>query len=99
MKPTAYLINTARGAVVKQDDLVAALVDGTIAGAGLDVQDPEPPAPGSPLYTLENVILTPHIGWKREESRQRLMDTVAGNISAYLAGSPVNVVGGAGGAP
>ena len=93
MKPTAYLINTARGAVINQDDLIVALSDGTIAGAGLDVQDPEPPEPGSPLYTLENVILTPHIGWKREESRQRLMDTVAGNISAFLAGSPVNVVG------
>ena len=62
----------------------------------MDVQDPEPPVPGSPLYTLENVILTPHVGWKREESRQRLMDTVAGNITAYLSGKPVNVVGGAG---
>lgn len=97
MKPTAYIINTARGAVIKQDDLIAALTDGTIAGAALDVQDPEPPAAGSPLYTLENVMLTPHIGWKREESRQRLMDTVAGNIRAFLAGSPVNVVGGPGG--
>jgi glycerate dehydrogenase len=94
MKPTAYLVNTARGPVINQDDLIAALTDGTIAGAGLDVQDPEPPVAGSPLYTLENVILTPHIGWKREESRQRLMDTVAENIRAFLAGNPVNVVGG-----
>lgn len=62
MKSSAYVINTSRGPVINQDDLIAALMDGTIAGAGLDVQDPEPPVPGSPLYMLENVILTPHIG-------------------------------------
>lgn len=92
MKPTAYIINTARGAVIKEDDLIQALSDGVIAGAGLDVQDPEPPVADSPLYTLGNVILTPHIGWKRLETRQRLMDLTAGNISAYLTGSPTNVV-------
>mmetsp|Transcript_37847 Transcript_37847/g.60693 ORF Transcript_37847/g.60693 Transcript_37847/m.60693 type:complete len:329 (-) Transcript_37847:20-1006(-) len=98
MKPSAYLINTSRGPVVNQDDLIAALTDGTIAGAGLDVQDPEPPVAGSPLYSLENVILTPHIGWKRAETRQRLMDAVAENIKAFLAGSATNVVGGVGAA-
>jgi len=66
MKPTAYVINTARGGVIKQDDLIAALQNGVIAGAGLDVQDPEPPEEGSPLYKMDNVILTPHIGWKRQ---------------------------------
>ena len=93
MKPTAYLINTARGAIIKEDDLVDALRSGTIAGAGLDVQDPEPPADNSPLYSMDNVLLTPHIGWKRLETRQRLMDIVADNISAFVSGSPVNLVG------
>lgn len=92
MKPSAYIINTARGAVIKEEDLIEALQAGAIAGAGLDVQDPEPPSPDSPLYTLENVILTPHIGWKRLETRQRLMDLTAGNISAFLEGSATNVV-------
>jgi glycerate dehydrogenase len=92
MKPSAFLINTARGAIVREADLIEALQRGTIAGAGLDVQDPEPPAPESPLYTLENVILTPHIGWKRLETRQRLMDIVAGNVAAFIGGRPVNLV-------
>jgi len=93
MKPTAFIINTGRGALIKEDDLIAALKAGTIAGAGLDVQDQEPPVADSPLYTLENVILTPHIGWKRLETRQRLMDIVADNVASFLKGSPVNVVG------
>mmetsp|Transcript_153837 Transcript_153837/g.294956 ORF Transcript_153837/g.294956 Transcript_153837/m.294956 type:complete len:372 (-) Transcript_153837:102-1217(-) len=92
MKPTAFIINTARGPVIKEDDLIAALKAGTIAGAGLDVQDVEPPPMDSPLYTMESVILTPHIGWKRLETRQRLMDIVADNVAAFLSGSPVNVV-------
>lgn len=92
MKPTAFLLNTGRGPLIKEDDLIEALKAGTIAGAGLDVQDPEPPIADSPLYTLENVILTPHIGWKRVETRQRLMDIVADNVAAFLKGSPVNVV-------
>mmetsp|Transcript_96896 Transcript_96896/g.289451 ORF Transcript_96896/g.289451 Transcript_96896/m.289451 type:complete len:315 (+) Transcript_96896:76-1020(+) len=92
MKPTAYLVNTGRGALINEVDLIEVLKSGTIAGAALDVQDPEPPAPDSPLYTLENVILTPHIGWKRLETRQRLMDIVADNVQAFLGGAPVNVV-------
>ena len=92
MKPTAYVINTARGAVINETDLVNALRAGTIAGAGLDVQEVEPPVEGSPLYDLENVMLTPHVGWKRLETRQRLMDLVADNVAAYKAGAPVNVV-------
>eukprot|EP00401_Gymnodinium_catenatum_P042278 CAMPEP_0117538392 /NCGR_PEP_ID=MMETSP0784-20121206/42456_1 /TAXON_ID=39447 /ORGANISM="" /LENGTH=424 /DNA_ID=CAMNT_0005335007 /DNA_START=42 /DNA_END=1316 /DNA_ORIENTATION=+ len=92
MKPTAFLINTGRGPLIKEDDLIKALESGTIAGAGLDVQDPEPPVAGSPLYKLENVILTPHIGWKRLESRQRLIGIIANNINAYIQGNPTNVV-------
>ena len=92
MKPSSYLINTARGAVINETDLLNALKKKTIAGAALDVQDPEPPDVHSELYELENVILTPHIGWKRLETRQRLIDTVAENVTAYLAGTPANVV-------
>lgn len=92
MKPTAYLINTGRGSLIKEPELIEALQNKTIAGAGLDVQETEPPAADNPLYSLENVILTPHIGWKRLETRQRLMDIVADNLTAYLSGKPVNVV-------
>ena len=58
----------------------------------LDVQENEPPADDSPLYTLENVYLTPHIGWKRVETRQRLVDMVAANVEAFLRGEPINVI-------
>lgn len=92
MKPTAFLINTGRGALIKEDELIEILREKKIAGAGLDVQETEPPVTGSPLYELDNVILTPHIGWKRLETRQRLMDIVTDNLAAFLKGSPVNVV-------
>lgn len=92
MKPTAHIINTSRGGLINEADLVEALVKGTIAGAALDVQDPEPPALDNPLFTMENVIMTPHIGWKRIESRQRLIQLTAENIAAFTQGTPVNVV-------
>ncbi|MDF2858215.1 MAG: Glyoxylate reductase, partial [Neobacillus sp.] len=62
MKPSAFIINTSRGPVINEPDLIEALKNKTIAGAGLDVQDPEPPELDNPLFTMENVILTPHIG-------------------------------------
>ena len=92
MKRSAYLINTARGAIVDEAALVAALRGGALAGAALDVQDPEPPAAGSPLYSLPNVVLTPHIGWKRLETRQRLVDVVATNVKLFVEGTPQNLV-------
>ena len=92
MKPTAFLINTSRGALVDEPALIEALENHVIAGAGLDVQETEPPAADNPLYTLDNVILTPHMGWKGLETRQRLVSILDGNIKAYLNGNPVNVV-------
>ena len=90
MKPTAFLINTARGALIDEPALIKALQSGQIAGAGLDVQQTEPPAEDSPLYTLENVVLTPHMGWRGLETRRRLVSMVGENIRAFCAGSPIN---------
>lgn len=92
MKPTGFVINTSRGPLIHEPALIEALSRGTIAGAGLDVQEQEPPEPGSPLYSLENLILTPHIGWKRLETRQRLISLTAANIAAFIKGAPVNIV-------
>ena len=92
MKPTAYIVNTSRGALIKEADLIEALQQGRLAGAALDVQDPEPPALDNPLFAMDNVIMTPHIGWRRYESRQRLVDLVAENIKAFIDGKAVNVV-------
>ncbi|MFT9496082.1 NAD(P)-dependent oxidoreductase [Anaerosolibacter sp.] len=92
MKPTAFIINTSRGPVINELDLIEALKNKTIAGAGLDVQDPEPPALDNPLFTMNNVILTPHIGWKCFESRQRLIELLACNIQSFMQGSPINIV-------
>lgn len=92
MKPTAHIINTSRGGLINEADLIQALRKGTISGAALDVQDPEPPSLDNPLFEMKNVILTPHIGWKRIESRQRLIQLTAENISSFVKGTPVNVV-------
>lgn len=93
MKPTAFLINTSRGALIDESALIEALQQHKIAGAGLDVQETEPPAMDSPLYTLDNIVLTPHMGWKGLETRKRLLDLLARNIRAFVQGNPVNVVG------
>ena len=93
MKPTAFLINTSRGALIDEMALIKALQAHEIAGAGLDVQEQEPPADNNPLYTMPNVILTPHMGWKGMETRQRLVSIIADDIHQFMAGTPVNVVG------
>lgn len=92
MKPSAFIINTSRGALIDEAALIEALKNGKIAGAGLDVQETEPPKENSPLYTMENVLLTPHMGWKGLETRKRLVSILADNIKNFLAGNPKNVV-------
>ena len=92
MKPTAYLINTARGPIVDEAALVQALQTRTIAGAGLDVFDQEPLPPGHPLTLLDNTLLVPHIGYvTREQYQVRYRDTVE-NVAAYLRGEPLRVL-------
>lgn len=92
MKPTAFLINTGRGSLIDEKALIKALQEGTIAGAGLDVQEEEPPVSDNPLYAMENVILTPHMGWKGLETRQRLVRIIADDVKAFFKGQPINVV-------
>lgn len=92
MKPTAYLLNTARGQLVDEAALAAALNTGVIAGAGLDVLSAEPPPAGNPLLQAKNCIITPHIAWGTKEARLRVLDITAKNIQAFLDGHPVNVV-------
>ena len=92
MKSSAIIINTGRGALINEADLCEALAAKCIAGAGLDVQEVEPPAEDSPLYTLDNVIITPHMGWKGLETRQRLVGIIRDNVQAFFKGEPINVV-------
>ncbi|ANZ60639.1 2-hydroxyacid dehydrogenase [Secundilactobacillus paracollinoides] len=92
MKPTAFLINTARGGLIDQDVLITALQQHEIAGAGLDVQEVEPLPDDSPLFQLPNVIVTPHIGWRGLETRQRLLQIINDNVTAFLDGKPINRV-------
>lgn len=96
MKPGARLINTGRGALVQEADLAHALVSGHLAGAGLDVLSVEPPAADHPLLTAPNCLITPHVAWATRQARQRLIDAVAANVAAILAGAPQNVVNGLG---
>lgn len=92
MKPTAFLINTARGGIVREEDLAEALNSGRLAGAGLDVLDKEPMSPDTPLRNAKNCLITPHIAWSPLETRERLIGIVAENLEAFLAGKPKNQV-------
>lgn len=94
MKPTAFLINTARGGIVNEKDLAACLKRKGIAGAAFDVLTKEPPTEGNPLLdpSISNLLLTPHIGWASFEARCRLLAVLRDNIQAFLQGSPQNLV-------
>lgn len=92
MKPTAFLLNTSRGPVINEADLAAALNEGVLAGAGLDVLSVEPPSADNPLLKAKNCLITPHIAWATKEARTRMMDLVEKNLASYLDGNPVNIV-------
>jgi D-3-phosphoglycerate dehydrogenase len=92
MKPSAIFINTARGAIVSERDLVDALQARRIAGAGLDVFANEPLQPNSPFYTLPNVVLTPHAAGITPEATEAGLDLAIENVFSFLAGEPMNVV-------
>lgn len=92
MKPSAYIINTARGALINEPDLARALNDEIIAGAALDVLSSEPPPATNPLFNAANCIITPHIAWATKEARERLLNESVKNIKAFLEGKPRNVV-------
>ena len=92
MKPSSYVINTARGPVVDEQALADALNSGKVAGAGLDVVSIEPMREDNPLISAKNCIITPHIAWAPKQTRERLVKLVDENITAYLKGAPINVV-------
>lgn len=94
MKRSAILINTARGGIVVEEDLVSSLKDGIIAGAGVDVLTVEPPPEGHVLlaHDIPNLIVTPHNAWASKSARQALLDQIAGTIRAFERGQPVNRV-------
>ena len=92
MKPTAFLINTARGGIVDEPALAEALEKGIIAGAALDVLTEEPMAEDCVLFGAKNCIITPHVAWAAYETRVRLIDLVAKNLEAFQKGEPINVV-------
>jgi phosphoglycerate dehydrogenase-like enzyme len=92
MKPSALLINTSRGPIVNEDDLIDALQTKTIAGAAIDVYDIEPLPAHHPLRTLENTVLTPHQGYVLHETFRIAYGDAVEDINAWLAGEPVRVL-------
>jgi phosphoglycerate dehydrogenase-like enzyme len=91
MKPDAYLINTSRGPIVLEQDLITALRSGQIAGAGLDVFDQEPPPPDHPFRTMDNVTVTPHLGYVTRETLGAFYSDTVAAVAAFAAGNPIRV--------
>ncbi|MBS3786047.1 MAG: 2-hydroxyacid dehydrogenase [Gammaproteobacteria bacterium] len=94
MKRSAFIINTARGGIINEQDLADALRAGEIAGAGIDVLSKEPPSNGNPLLAADipNLIVTPHTAWGSQPARQRIVDQTVENIEAWKAGQPIRQV-------
>jgi glycerate dehydrogenase len=86
------LVNTARGGLIKEHDLAAALRDGPLAAAAVDVVGVEPMCADNPLLALENCYITPHLAWASEESRQRLLKITRDNLQSFFGGTPQHVV-------
>lgn len=93
MKPSAIIINTARGGLVDEEALAYALRNGVIHAAGLDVLQNEPPKANCPLIGLDNCLVTPHVAWQSTAARRRLLAISADNLSAFISGHPQNIVG------
>ena len=92
LKPGAFLVNNARGQEIVERDVADALNSGRLGGFGADVLSSEPPQADNPLLTAKNVFITPHIAWSPYETRVRLLSILDGNIAAFLAGKPRNIV-------
>ncbi|MFA6930763.1 MAG: D-2-hydroxyacid dehydrogenase [Lentisphaeria bacterium] len=92
MKKSAFLINTSRGPLIDEEALAAALNEGRLAGAGLDVLGIEPPGNDNPLLNAKNCFVTPHISWATRSARSRLLDTAVANVQSFLRGQPANQV-------
>jgi glycerate dehydrogenase len=92
VKPGAFLLNASRGGLVVEPDLAAALNEGRLAGAAVDVVSREPIRPDNPLLGARNCLITPHIAWATQEARQRLLATTIANVVNFLDGRPTNVV-------
>ncbi|HTH99156.1 MAG TPA: D-2-hydroxyacid dehydrogenase, partial [Stellaceae bacterium] len=96
MKRSAIVVNTARGGIIAEEDLETALREGLIAGAGIDVTLPEPPAADATIMriaALPNAIVTPHVAWASDEAQQILADQLIRNIENFVAGNPTNLLG------
>lgn len=91
-KPGLLLINTARGALVDEAAVAEALHASRLGAYLADVMGSEPPSPGNPLFSAPNVFITPHIAWASQQARQRIIDILLANLSAFVAGQPINVV-------
>ncbi len=92
MKQGVIIVNTARGGLIAEEELAAALDSGKVQAAAVDVLSTEPPAASNPLLNSDKTIVTPHIAWASQAARERLMDTVVENLKSYLAGSVINQV-------